>query len=39
MIKNNKKLDNTPIRGIPVVISYCYLGVDIDYLKSMTQHL
>ncbi len=39
MIKNHKKLDNTPIRGIPVVISYCYLGVDIDHSGSMTQHL
>ncbi len=23
MIKNHKKLDNLPVRGIPVVISYC----------------
>jgi hypothetical protein len=39
MIKNHKKLENLPIRGIPVVTSYCYLEVDIDYLKSMTQHI
>ncbi len=39
IIKNHKKLENLPIRGIPVVISYCCLGVDIDYLKSVTQHL
>ena len=39
MIKNHKKLEILPIRGIPVVTSYCYLGVDIDHSGSMTQHL
>jgi hypothetical protein len=35
--KNHKKLDNTVSNSkIQAVISYCYLGVDIDYLKSMT---
>jgi hypothetical protein len=38
MIKNHKKLENLPIRGILVATFYCYLGVDIDYLKSMMQH-
>jgi hypothetical protein len=39
MIKNHKKLENLPVRGILVVKSYCYLGVDTDYLKRMTQHM
>ncbi len=33
MIKNHKKLDNLPIRGIPFVRSYYYLGVDIDQIN------
>jgi hypothetical protein len=39
MIKNHKNIDNTSISGIKVVIPYDYLVVDIDCLKSMTQHL
>jgi len=38
-IKGHNKLDGIDLHGIPVVRTYCYLGVTVDNCGSIDDHL